>query len=354
MFDVRDGDFKTSLHYARLSRDAAGTIENSAPMALANSNLGRALQFVRRARSRASRQELEASLQYWSRLPRTSEVYLGLDHHVLVGIGLARNLWLQGHPVQATERLRQTIKDAERKHHPASLGLALSWSPGLLLWVGDLESAEAHANRLLSHAEMHDLRPYRAVARGYQGVLAINRGDPRAGVEDLHSCLEQLDAMRYRMLNTGFKLALVRGLMALGRAADALALIDDTIGRIEANGDLVHMPEALRVRGRVLLAIPEHADHDAETCFVRSMACSRHQGARSWELRSAIDLAALWASQGQRERAHALLEPIFATFAEGLETADLRAAQHWVAVLRDRSARIRPLAGPHPSSASGA
>ena len=70
------------------------------------------------------------------------------------------------------------------------------------------------------------------------------------------------------------------------------------------------MPEALRVRGRVLLAMPERADHDAETCFVRSMECSRHQGARSWELRTAIDLAALWASQGQRERGHALLEPI--------------------------------------------
>ena len=59
MFDVRDGDFKTSLHYAQLSRVVAGTIENSAAMALANSNLGRALQFV--GEHRASRLELEAS-----------------------------------------------------------------------------------------------------------------------------------------------------------------------------------------------------------------------------------------------------------------------------------------------------
>lgn len=350
MFDVRDGDFRTSLRYAELSRAAAGPMENSAPMALANSNLGRALQFV--GEHSGSREELEASFDYWSRSPRTSEVYLGLDHHILVGIGLARNRWLQGYPLQATERLRQTIRDAERKRHPASLGLALSWTPGLFLWVGDLESAEEHANRLLAHAELHDLRPYRAVARGYQGVLAIHRGEPRAGIEDLRCCLEQLDAMRYRMLNTGFKLSLVQGLVAFGRVADALTLANDTISLIEANGDLVHMPEALRVRARVLLSMTKCADRDAETCFVRSIECSRQQGARSWELRAAIDLAALWLSQGRRERANALLKPIFATFDEGLGTADLRAAQQLLAVLCDRTATL-PVA-PHLSSASGA
>jgi predicted ATPase/DNA-binding winged helix-turn-helix (wHTH) protein len=33
MFDARDGDFKTSLHYARLSKTVAGSVENSAAMA---------------------------------------------------------------------------------------------------------------------------------------------------------------------------------------------------------------------------------------------------------------------------------------------------------------------------------
>ena len=128
MFDVRDGDFKTSLHYAKLSRAVDGTVENSAAMALANSILGRALQFV--GDHSDSGAELEASFRYWSRSQGAREVYLGLDHHILVGIGLARNLWLQGHPAQATERARQTIKDAEGKNHPASLGLALVLDSG--------------------------------------------------------------------------------------------------------------------------------------------------------------------------------------------------------------------------------
>ncbi len=332
MFDVRDGDFKTSLHYAKLSRTVDGIVENAAALALANSILGRALQFV--GDHSGSRVELEASFRYWSRSPQTREVHLGLDHHILVGIGLARNLWLQGHPAQATERLHQTIKDAESKSHPASLGLALSWAPGISLWIDDLQSAEEHADWLLSHAESHSLRPYLAVARGYKGALAIRRGNASLGVEDLQGCLQQLHAMRYRMLNTEFKLSLVHGLVAIELFEEGLMLVDEAIRLVEANGDLVHMPEALRVRGSVLLSMPQSRPHEAETCFIQSLDWSRRQGARLWELRTAVDLASLWAAQGQRERAQTVLQPIFEEFVEGLNTADLKAAKHLLATLR--------------------
>jgi predicted ATPase/DNA-binding winged helix-turn-helix (wHTH) protein len=331
MFDVRDGDFKTSLHYARRSRAVAGTVENPAAMALANSILGRALQFV--GDHDQSRLELTASFRYWTKSQQTGEVYLGLDHHILVGIGLARNLWLQGHPAQATERVTQTINDAER-NHPASLGLALSWAPEIFLWTDDLQSADVYADWLRSHAESYSLRPYLAVARGYKGSLAIRRGEARTGVEDLRSCLEQLHAVRYRILNTGFKLSLVQGLMATGRFDAALALINETISLVETNGDLMYMPEALRVRGNVFLSMPRRREDDAEICFVQSLDWSRRQDARSWELRTALDLTALWAAQGQLERARAVLQPIFEKLVEGFDMPDSVAAKELLATLR--------------------
>ena len=103
--------------------------------------------------------------------------------------------------------------------------------------------------------------------------------------------------MRYRMLNTEIKLALVQGFVAIGLFSKALALINETIRLVEANGDLVYMPEALRVQGTVLLSLPQRRAHDAEMCFVQSLDWSRRQGARSWELRTAVDLAALWAAR---------------------------------------------------------
>src|SRR5215472_567771 len=332
MFHTRAGNFKTALHYAKLGQALAGTVADATAIALARSVLGRSLHYM--GDHNAARAAFEASLQYWSSLPGTSDVYLGFAHDILVHIGLARTLWLEGHPAQAVERMRQTIRDAERRDNPVfSLGFALFWAPEIFLWVGDLRSAEEYADRLISNGETHIWRHERAAGRGYKGAVAIGRGDTRAGAEDLQGCLEQLHAVGYGMLNTAFKLSLAQGLMATGQSDEALTLIDEAIGMVEDNGDLLYMAEALRVKGKVLLSLPQRRPDDAEFCFTQSLDWSQRQGARSWELRTAIDLAALWAAQGQRERAHGVLQPIFGQFVEGLDTADLQAAAHLLAAL---------------------
>src|SRR6516162_9043330 len=60
MFYTRDGDFKTALHYAKLSRAVAGTVKDPAAMALAHSTLGRSLHFM--GDHSGARAELEASV----------------------------------------------------------------------------------------------------------------------------------------------------------------------------------------------------------------------------------------------------------------------------------------------------
>jgi tetratricopeptide repeat protein len=330
MFHTRASNFKTALHYARLGLTVADTAADATANALSHSILGRALHFM--GDHGAARAAFEASLRYWSGLPETTDIHLGVDHHVWVGVGLARTLWLQGYPTQATDRMYETIRQAERRDQPASLGFALFWAPELFVWVGNLRTAEEHADHLISHGESHFQRPYLAAGRGYKGALAIARGDVKAGVEHLQDCLEQFDGMHYRMMNTGFKLSLVQGLMAIGLFDKARMVVDETVRLVERNGDLVHMPEALRVRGRLSMA--KCLPGEAEMCFVQSLDWSRRQGARSWELRTATDLATLWAGQGQRERAHALLEPILEGFAEGLDTADLQTARQTLLILR--------------------
>jgi hypothetical protein len=134
MFHTRGGNCKTALHYAKLGQALARTVADATAIAVAHSVLGRSLHYM--GDHSAARAALEASLQYWSNLPGTSAVYLGFDHHILVSIGLARTLWLQGHPAQAVERMRQTIRDAERRDNPVfSLGFALFWAPEIFLWV---------------------------------------------------------------------------------------------------------------------------------------------------------------------------------------------------------------------------
>src|SRR4029077_7614499 len=291
MFHFRSGDFKTALGYAKRCRAVAGTLDDPAAMALAHSIMGRSLHLSGEL-SRA-RVELEASLQLWSRSQRTP-IYLAFDRHYRAGIDLARTLWLRGHPDQAVERVDQAIKDAKRMDHPASLAVAsLAWAASIFLWTGDFHGAEACINSTLSHAASHSLGPLSAVGQARKAELAVHEGNARDGVESLRAALENIRAVRYELLTTEFNISLAQGLAAIGRLAESMTLIEETMQRVEANGDTSYMPELLRVEGTLLLAMPKPNAEDAQTRLMKSLQLSRDQGARAWELRTATDLAAL-------------------------------------------------------------
>jgi predicted ATPase len=110
-------------------------------------------------------------------------------------------------------------------------------------------------------------------------------------------------------------------------------VIEQTIRRIEENGELYFLPEALRVKGCTILASQESRGDEAEACFIQSLELSRNQGARAWELRTAIDLARLWANRGKPKDGRKLLQPIIEQFTEGRDTADLQTAERLLAEL---------------------
>jgi predicted ATPase/DNA-binding winged helix-turn-helix (wHTH) protein len=331
---ARQAEFKIALDHAKRARAVAGTVEEPDANALAQSVLGMSLHFM--GDLSGARSELEAACQHWSCTQRT---YLGIDERILVDLRLMRTLWAQGFPAQAIEKASQSLSDAKLSSNPATLAVTLSWVPGVLIWVGDLRSAEQHVDWLIPHAESHSLGPFLQVGRAYKGILAICSGNPKAGVQILQDCLNHLhgrDTEFYMVLKqrrTEFNVVLTHGLMAIGRGDEGMALIDETIRRIEEIGELYCMPEALRMRGCALLASPESRVDEAEACFIRSLEWSRRQGARGWELRTAIDLARLLADRGKPEDGRKLLQPILEQFLEGRDTADPQTAERLLAEL---------------------
>lgn len=235
---------------------------------------------------------------------------------------------LQGYPAQAAARIRRAIDDVQ--DHPVALTDALAWAIGVFFWAGDLRSAEACIRTFLSDAQSHSLGPNVAVGQGLQGQWAILQGDTVRGVGLLRDALETLRQVRYGLVTTEFNISLARGLAACGRHPESDALINETITSVRKNGDLIYLPELFRVKGRLLLATRQD---EAELWLKRSLGLSRRQGARGWELRTATDLATLYAGQRRPDAGRALLQPVLAQFTERADTADVRAAASLLATL---------------------
>jgi tetratricopeptide (TPR) repeat protein len=331
LFHFRTADFRASLQYAKRSAAVARIVGDPSAIGLAHCLSGVSLHYM--GDLDGAHVELEAALEHAPASERTPTVYLGFDCYNWAGIPLARNLWLQGHPTRALERVCQTVNDAQRVDHPVTLAIVLHWAASVFLWIGDLANAEKHIEWFSSRAETHFLGPYLAVGRGLKAVLAICRGDAENGVETLRGCLEKLHAARYELLTTAFNISLVQGLASMGRFAEGMALIDDTIRLVDVNGEASFMPELLRLKAGLLLSMPQSAPSEAEIYFLRSLELSRRQGARAWELRTATDLAALWAAQGKSDSARELLRPTFEQFVEGFDTTDVKAAERVLATL---------------------
>jgi predicted ATPase/DNA-binding winged helix-turn-helix (wHTH) protein len=317
IFHERIGQFEAALGYAQQSLVVAEALGDAASLALAQSLLGVSLHLG--GEHRDALNMLEAAWR-GPGTERISTVY-GFDHRNRAGISLARELWLQGRPAQARQLAQQTVAEAAQMDHPITLCIALIWAVSIDLWSGDFAAADENIDRFIAHAYSRSMGPYLAAGRGVKGELAIRRGDAES-VATIGRCLQELHESGYELLTTTFNIALVQGHLALGQFEQGAQLIDEAIRLVERSGDHLYMPELLRMKGKVLLSRPQPNIEEAEHHIREALELSRRTGAKAWELRAAIDLATLIADRGEAKR---LLQSALEGFAEGSETADIKA-----------------------------
>lgn len=257
--------------------------------------------------------------------------HLGYDDRIVALVALARGLWLSGRPDRAIEAARYTVQQAEQLEQPLTLGISLIWTIYVFLWVGDWASAESLIDRLIEHAARHFLGPYHAVGIGQKGELLLRRGDITGGIEHLRRSQATLYATRHRIMTTAFATALAEGLAAHNEADEALRTIDEAIAQIGDHGESFDMPEMLRVKADILAQSARATE--AEAWLQQSLALSRRQCARGWELRGAMSLARVWQRAGRKGEAQALLIPLVAQYQEGLSSRDLVAAKGLLSAL---------------------
>jgi len=324
-FYYRTGDFRRAMELAQRGEILAKEIADPVGIALAHSMLGISHYLLEDLV--AARTHLEAALL---RVPMSTHItpfHLGLDYRNRANIFLARTFWLLGYPEKATQVARRAIEDAETFYQPLNLCIALLWAVSIYLWIGDWASAAENTDRLIARASEHSVVPYEAAGIGLKGCLSIKRGDADTGIRLLRVSLEALQTHRYELLTTNFNMILAEGLLMKGLADQALQKIEETIDWAGGKGDLLNMPELLRIKGDIL-ASDGRADFAlAEVCYLRSIAIASASAALTWELRTATSLALLWSGRDRVEEAQGVLAPVVARFTEGFGSADFLAAQ---------------------------
>jgi predicted ATPase len=179
---------------------------------------------------------------------------------------------------------------------------------------------------------------YEVVGMLLQGSVWVQSGEPARGLALLTTALAQ-----YRHLGSQASLPLylaflVEAYLHQGQVEEGLSVIEEAVQLTETHFARFWAPEVYRVQGELLLAQASQGHTDtgpettaAEACLQQALAIARQQGAKALELRAAMSLSRLWLTQDQPDAAQGLLAESYGGFTEGLETADLQAAQDLLA-----------------------
>jgi len=250
---------------------------------------------------------------------------------------LARNLWVLGYPDQAVVVAAAAVQEADNLNDPFTLCYVLMSCVIVAVEIGDWQRAEELIHRLSSIATKHHLLTYARAAVGWQGGLAVSRGDLARGSERLQAALAALHEDGYELYRPWFSLQLAEGLAKAGQRELASSTICEAVNWAETRGRILNFIDLLRVKGEILTSMSQQNTSEGEACLLQSLELARQRGLLSFELRAGISLARVWAGRGATSQALELLGPIFGRFSEGFNTRDLLAAAALLDELRSRN-----------------
>jgi predicted ATPase len=340
-------DFHGAVALGRRAEEAVNTSSDPITLAMADWILGASLQLLGEYAEALSYAHQTYVCTAAPAVRRAHIARLGRDSFISAGSTVALIRWTQGLPDQAAQAAQNVLADAESGDHSLSLCLALTWCGCIIpLRLGSLQIAERAIARLKNHAQSRGLSAYHANGLCFEGQLAAKQGDVAAAERLLRAGLKNLQQTQSETSYTMFLTGLAEVLMISAQFDEALAAADEALKRTEQSNALWWMPEAIRIKGEVLLSCKSDANA-AEEHFRRCLDLTHRQGALSWELRAAMSLARLLRDRHRLDDAVAALRPVYDRFTEGFDTADLKAAKALLDALQERGvdvARAAPCA----------
>ncbi len=250
-----------------------------------------------------------------------ASVYGGHDAKVCGHGEYALSLWLLGHPKQALRQLGEALAWAIELAHVGSIAHARDYELLLGLYRRDAAGVARFAERMIEFATAEKLPDYRERGLIFKGWALAQHGEARAGIELMSESLQRLRSFGTKEDLPMFLELLAQVYHSLGETDEGLECVQQAFEESEQAGLHCWLAELHRCRAN--LRLPESNDEEAEASLLAALEIAREQGALTFQLRAATDLARVYRGQGRLKAAADLLQPIFDRYDKDLETADL-------------------------------
>jgi tetratricopeptide (TPR) repeat protein len=324
-WQVRSGDFRGFEQLTRRAEAVANRIDDPFAGATAHAAAAITAFFIgdRRKVPELSRMALADPVH-------SSKFNAAFGHWNAGGVNLVfpRSSALLGYPAQAAIEANETLQEAVALDRPVTLCYVLMSVIILYLETGDLTSAEAALERLLSCAARHWLVTYSRAAVGCEGWIAILRGELLRGIDLLQKALVSLHEDGYELYRPNLSQVLGEALLESGQWERACLVVDEATEWCEIRGRTHETLDLQRVKAQILIERPPHEMREGEARLLSALDMAKQQGLLAIELRVGIHLAKLWGSQGLPRKGIDLLRSICDRFADGSDTRDIRTAAH--------------------------
>jgi predicted ATPase len=274
----------------------------------------------------AAHADFQRSLELFDPAQRSEIAALtAADTYVVTLAGLSATLIRLGYLDQARVRRDEALAEARQLSHAFTLALALNSSCVYERCVQAAPAALRDAEELVALTTEQGFPFWRAVGTLYIGWSLAAMGRPADALALLSNGLAAYHAIG-SVVYLPFWLVTLAGVYAkVGRPEEGLNQLDEAGRLIEATQARVVEAEIHRCRGELLVSLDDHIA--AEDSFRAALAVAQRQRAKLWELLAATSLARLWRDQAKRDEARDLLASVYGWFTEGFDTPDLKQAK---------------------------
>jgi predicted ATPase len=324
LYHLFRGEFDLALRVDEDLLRLSGQRNDSAGLVLGHLCSGRNLMFA--GKFAASRSHLEAVLALYDPISHGSLVHHTTTHpHVNSQAILGIDLFCLGYPDQALAQSNPAIAEARRLAHPVTLAVTLGCGAILLSLVGDDAALDEWADRLVAVTTEQGIPSWRALGTVHRGWVKVKNGDVTEGMSLLRGGSAAWHATGAEFLLPYYFALLAAACEIAGQIEEALILLDEALQIMERTGERWLAAELNRRKGQLLLR--QGHSEAAEEPYRKALGIAEKQGAKLWELRTAMSLARLRRDQGRRVEAGDLLAPVYDWFTEGFGTPDLKEAK---------------------------